>query len=247
MRASLRSGSELNAHPRALNAHTTNILGFRERLLERVAERVAERVRVAVLLRERLLVGDLTVVETVARFEEDGVRDNGTTRELLGSCEWVGVELAATVRLNEAGREAEAEMGGVDVLLADGDSEDEDEEVSEFELLDVPVREEATVALGVESAVAESVRAAVPEGVKGEELERVNAAEDVTAAVPEKVDSAVAEGVAVALLESVEVSVTERVEEAVSERVDVAEADSVEAAEELVVADRVKAAVPECV
>ena len=149
---------------------------MRERLLELVGERVG--VREAVLLRVRLLAAEADAA--AARLEVDGVPVPVTdgTREgvRLGGREGLAVWLTTTmVRL--AGREAEAEGGGVDewltsgdgldVWLSDGDAETEVEleDVSELELLAVLVWVEAAVTVRVDSAVPAGVMAAVLDGV----------------------------------------------------------------------------------
>lgn len=112
-------------------------MALRERLFEREALRV--RVRVTVLLRVRLPAIELEIlVAPPARLEEEGVCVAGSCEgELLGGREGLADELDGVVLLAEVERAAEAESEGV--RLGDAEEEEELEEVSELELLEVPV------------------------------------------------------------------------------------------------------------
>ena len=157
---------------------------LRERLLDIVALRV--RVRVAVLLRVRLLVGVPNLDPPPAeRLEGEPVVEGAREGEPVGRKEGV-VGLTIIVLLAETGREAE--MGGERLTDGDAEEEEEPEEVSELELLEVPVWVEAAVAVGeeiadrVEVALADTDKAGEPDGVEG-------AVDDcVEAAVPDGVE-----------------------------------------------------------
>jgi len=131
-----------NAPPPLTAPHAT-ILAFLERLLEREALRV--RVRVTVLLRVRL-----ELLTPPARLEEEGVTVAGSREgELLRDREGLADGLTGTVRLAKVVRAAESEG----VRLGDAEEEDELEEVSEFELLEVPVE----VSVGVPALLPEAL------------------------------------------------------------------------------------------
>jgi len=167
--------------------HATR-LTLRERLLERVALRV--RVAVDVLVRVRLIAGVREAVCPAVFVEERGAEDPAREAEPLGGRDGEAVVLASTERLADAGRDAEAERGGV--RLTDGDAEEEDEEdpeaVSELELLEVPVLVEEVEVLAVGTAVCDGEGLCVPEG------DKVAEPEGVADAVPDSVEAAVLDG-----------------------------------------------------